>query len=589
MIAVTELLRSELLCVPKRRRLVHDKLTDSDGREVLHIFYGQKEIIFDEPELLPFGTMLLETESFRAEEAIGWSNGEPHEWDKVRELLEALLDEEILKRVTEAAAAPKMQTQAYPLTLGLAPPGREARTFSAHDDRCPVITKEAFGRAVDLGNLEAVIPLYRVAHPAKDRDGRQVGENNVTPRFLFLDPPTQRRVCNYAGDRYQAEGPMNVTALKLMTSRWPELLSLSEQLRQALFARLPPRDGARLRIGEVHLLAVCTLAATGYVMIRGQDPVPNGELDPGLAGMFRLIDGVRLVTTESMRMIAGEPGCDRPMNARSIADFAEREGTYHGTHGVCAGPAALIDEYLRVLLGEESAPIQVVPDIAARVGDLDAALEYGLRGQRIESLVRIFGASQGLLHDRLRVSLAEQQPRTDLHALLDAPIDTEHYELLRVDHSLVDTFVLENAVNRWLLARAGEGLRDGDGREMLELDPGRKCEEPARIAEFLARALPDHPALSARARAELAAVAADVFALERRCLRAVGDEMRLLNERIGRTPGRPLTGEDLAVYNRPRTGPTFAATLKVGLGLGVHTDATSTVLSCGDHQLSLTD
>jgi len=46
------------------------------------------------------------------------------------------------------------------------------------------------------------------------------------------------------------------------------------------------------------------------VMVRGEDPVHNGRLDAGLAAMFRLIDGVRLVTTEMMRATAGEQRCE---------------------------------------------------------------------------------------------------------------------------------------------------------------------------------------------------------------------------------------------------------------------------------------
>ncbi|MGH7294627.1 MAG: hypothetical protein ACRELB_06835, partial [Polyangiaceae bacterium] len=289
-----ELQRTEVLCVPKRRRLVHNRLKGSGGQDVLHVFYGEKEIVFDEPELLPFGDGLLQIERFRAEEAMAWSNGAPHEWDRVRGLLEALLEEEILKRVGDEATAPVAQS--HPPTLGLAPAGLEPRAFGAREGRCLAITEEAFGRAVDLSNLEAVVPVYRIAHPSLDLDGRQVGENNVTPRALFLDLPTQRRTCNYAGSRCQADVPMNVTALRHMTQRWPELLSLTEQYRRAFFGRLPPQE-AKLQAGEVHLLTVGCLASVAYVMVRGVEPVANGQLDAGLAAMFRLIDGVRLVTT----------------------------------------------------------------------------------------------------------------------------------------------------------------------------------------------------------------------------------------------------------------------------------------------------
>jgi hypothetical protein len=378
-----------------------------------------------------------------------------------------------------------------------------------------------------------------------------------------------------------------------MTNRWPELLSLTEQSRKAFFERLPPQ-GTGLSVGEVHLLAVCTLATAGYVMVRGVEPVANGQLDAGLAAMFRLIDGVRLVTTEMMRATAGEHGCDRPVGAQGIADYAERYAVYYGTHGVCAGPQALIDEYLQVLLEGASAPIQVEPHMATRVGDLDAALDYGLSGQRIEALIRIFGAAQGLLHERLAAAVRPLTAGTKLGELLEIPVDSEHYPLLRMDHPPKETFELELAINRWLYDRTrGRVTGDTIGApdEVLALqaiEPAVKAEQKSRLREFFGRALPDG-ALSEAAASEVAAVAADVFTLERQCLRAVAGEQGRLNERLCRPNGRPLTGDDLAVYTRPRMGPPLAATLAEGLGLSITTDAAATLLPSGGQTLSLTD
>ena len=147
-------------------------------------------------------------------------------------------------------------------------------------------------------------------------------------------------------------------------------------------------------------MVVCTLASVGMYGA-GHEPVPNGELDSGLSAMFRLIDGVRLVTNDLVR-----DAPEQPVTAQTIADYAERHAVFHGPHGVCAGPPALINEYLQVLTGAAPAPIEAQPDIAARLGELDAALDYGLLGQRVESAVRFLGATQGLLHERLRAAFA---------------------------------------------------------------------------------------------------------------------------------------------------------------------------------------
>ena len=588
---MAELQPSEVLFIPKRRRLTHSRFKGEGGQEVLHVFYGEVELIFDEPDVAPVGEKLLEVERFRAEEAMAWSNAGPHAWEKIRDLLQALIDQNVLKRFSES---PERTAETYPLRLGLAPEGREPQAFTGADAaRCPFLTQEAFGHQMDLANLEVLVPIYRIAHPAMDTDGRQVGENNAVPRTMFLDLPTQRRQCGYPGSRYQDELPMNVTALKNMTKRWPELLSLTEQLRQALTARMPPREPGKLRAGELHFHAICQLACAAYVLVRGENPVPNGQLDAGLAAAFRLIDGVRLVTNDLLRETPGRHGCETPVTAQGIADWAEKYAVYRGNHGVCAGPPGLIDEYLRVLFGETSAPIQVEPNAAERVGDMEAALDYGLLGQRIESVVRFFGASQGLLHERLRAAFQGHAPRTRLQERVEIPVDLEHFPLLRTDYPLVESFSLEREVDRWLFARAGEALPgkvDGASLdEVMKLDPAAQATSQRQLAEFFAHALPADKAVSEPICGELAAVAADLFALERRCLRVVEREQGKLNERLRRQPGRALTNIDLGTYNRPRTGPPLYATLGEGLDVSVASTAASTVIRHGDRSLTFTD
>src|SRR3954464_9494762 len=138
---MAELQPSEELFIPKRKRLTHSRIKNEQGDEILHVFYGEIELIFDEPDIAPLGEKLIEVEKFRAEEAMAWSNAAPHDWDKIRELLQALLDQNVLKRVSESVAAGK---ETSPPRLGLAPEDREPRTFTAAEPaRCPVITQEA--------------------------------------------------------------------------------------------------------------------------------------------------------------------------------------------------------------------------------------------------------------------------------------------------------------------------------------------------------------------------------------------------------------------------------------------------------------
>lgn len=585
---MSELQSSEVLCIPKRRRMTQSRIKNEEGQEILHLFYGEVELIFDEPDLAPFGEKLMEVERFSGDEVVSWTSNS--DWERIRELLQALIDQQVLKRYSEGAAEVE---DTFPKKLGLAPADRQPRTFSGADGQCPMITEEAFGRAVDLPNLEVLVPIYRVAHPAMDTDGRQIGENNVTPRNLFLDLPTQRRLCGYAGSRYHDELPMNVTALKHMAKRWPELLSLTEQARLEIFRRLPPRDPAALIAGELHFLAVCQLATVGYVMVRGENPVANGELDSGLSAMFRLVDGVRLVTNDILREDVGAHGWDTPVSAQSIADYADRYAVYRGNHGVCAGPPALIEEYLRVLTGESPAPIQADPPVAERLGDVQAAIDYGLLGQRIEAAVRFLGNSQGLLHERMRLAYEGKATGSELQRLVEEPLDAERYPQLRDEHSVLETFQIELEVSRYLFARAADGLPTLVDKtsldEHLRLDQAAQETGTKRLAELLAFGLPADQQIAEPLCSELAAIIAESFALERRCLRLIEREQAKLNERLRRPNGRQLTSADLAAYNRPRCGPAHFQLLAEGLGLEVSSTSASTVFTYGGQSLTLTD
>jgi hypothetical protein len=510
----------------------------------------------------------------------------------VRGLLEALMDEEIVKPYEESPAAGPRRT--FAATLGRAQPGQRPETYSAHEVQgCPMTSQRMLGRAVDLSNLEVVLPVQRVAHPALDTDGRQVGENNVVDP-LFLDLPTERRLCNYAGSRYHHEAPINYTALKAMTKRWPELLSLTAQFRDAFFQRLP-RRGPQVLAGEAHLLAVTCLATVGYVMVRGVEPVPNGQLDAGLAAMFRLIDGVRICTTQLVRDTAGQHGCDRPVTGKLIHDYAEQNQLFNDQWGVCAGPQVLMEEYLGVLIDGNDAPIDVEPSLASRLGDLPAALDYGLHGLRIESIVRAYGSMQGLLHERLRRAFADLATGpSKLQELLEIPVDPAHYPFLRTEHPLAEAYQMELRVGQWMLDRSRGGLPGelpgalASMDDLTRSDPATSAAHASRLADFLTRAAPELAAQPQALRAELLAVLVEFFALQRSCLRAVGVEQHRLNVRLQRPQGRLLCDEDLNAYAR-RASPALSRVFAAGLAVSLTTDANATVIGDADGSVALSD
>ena len=101
----------------QHKRLVIQYATDASGVTELHLYCGEKEISFDEPELFAFGEGLAKHARFVARTATTW--GEGYDWPRVRELLEQLLAEEIL----QYADADEVRAHCYPeRDLPLSPP-----------------------------------------------------------------------------------------------------------------------------------------------------------------------------------------------------------------------------------------------------------------------------------------------------------------------------------------------------------------------------------------------------------------------------------------------------------------------------------
>lgn len=68
------------LVLPKHRRMVVQYLRDEAGALALHLYHGDKEISFDEPDLFPFGETLAKQPRFIAGEAVAWGQG--YDWSE---------------------------------------------------------------------------------------------------------------------------------------------------------------------------------------------------------------------------------------------------------------------------------------------------------------------------------------------------------------------------------------------------------------------------------------------------------------------------------------------------------------------------
>ncbi len=574
--AAMGLLPTDELSLPLHRRMVVQYQLREDGVRQLHLYYDDKEISFDEPELFAFGEQLSRQDRFTAVDTLLWGAG--YDWPRMQGLLQVLLDEGVLVRAADADAhnpGPRELDRDAPLPAG---PNKKPRQWRD----CPTVMRDLTGRALETGWLELVVPVFRVAHMALDADGRQVGEANVFPPALRMDIATRWRTCIYPGTRHQIDRPMNVTALKAMRAQWPQMMLTLRHIRSAYLQRFPQaRHG--WTVGHVERLSTAVLAVPTYALMHPELPVANGQLHPALSSLFRVTDGLRMVMHQMLFVPIGEPTvpADTPVTSEKILAYAERNYSFHSEHGVCAGPQAMVAEFLAVLLdghvpaGNDA--VQLEPAVASALHDLDSAMDYAFTGLQahaaafslwprmartyeqllplVQAWAEIGSPSVRALHRRLQAHVKSVQQATYLA-----------HEGWRVDRERVYADMYD---------QCGQALGGGFTPLAEQLQPLLADDTDAtqrQLATVLRRQLgrPDH--LDER---ELQAVAHRLagYCLQvQLALRAACEAQSRINALLRRpAPQRPFSSADLDLYNQlqghaTRRLPDLLAELALVLG-----------------------
>jgi len=550
----------ETLYLPMRRRFRCEYETTPEGTRELRLFFGIKEITFDEPELFPFGEALLKQEQFMAGSATTWSPGEPYPWERVRELLEALLAEDILSR--EAPTPPPAESDRHRRFLA-AEDRREAPTEPLWwNPDCPKVMEQLTGRPLELGFLEAVVPLHRVAHPALDAEGRHIGEMNVFPDVMRMKLPTEWRRCPYPGSRYRDEGMMNVTALRSMTRHWTAVLQGTLAVREEFLRRHSLLPDGSWRSGDLHAVACSVLALPTLLLMRGNEPVPNGALDPVLSSMFRVTDGVRMVM--SFLLTSPELGMtyDSPMTAAELLRITERNSLFLSIRGVCAGPPHLVEEFLATLL--EGRPVAGTPAPLAEWGpEIPAAVDYGLLGLQLYVLQFNLWSRMAPTYEVIRGALleVEDEPGGVLDRLrVRVERDWEHFLALGWNESDHLDGLEARRVEIYEHAQRGQrGFREEALRHLRDAFIPARDEVDAKARLRLRELIRTRAGSPSGARRDaldtVAEAVAELLAIERSVLGTIETVQRQVNVLLQRPhPARKFSGADLSLHHVLRVG-----------------------------------
>lgn len=538
----------------KRKRLSSAYLRGEGGQLEFHLYYGNKEVVFDEPELFAFGEALARIPRFTASAAMRWGSG--YSWQHVSQLLTALVMDEVLIRASGMPAEPERKEGAAP---SLVP--RTGNVSPRSWTMCAELTRELGGRAVEIGYLELVVPVYRIAHATLDADGRQVGEANVFTPALRLDIPTEWRVCQYPGSRFQDECPMNLSALKAMTRYWRPLMLLIQRLRAEYVQRFPDAD-TDMNLGHIEQLCSLILAFPTYFLVRGQDPIDNGALHPLLSSMFRVTDGLRLSAQGLLTTPSDEPPL--PPTARrsssEIYDYTERTLGFVSAYGVCAGPRHLVEEFLALViegqLKECNETPALDPEVTALLDSLPLAFDYGLQSMKAyavsSSLWNLIAKAYLELGRVLESVPASGSARlAALQALVKRRIAHLHEQTVLGNPSLQRVFEHRYG-HMFREAERGLGVAEPCALETLLTPSGQPSDRAvsARLKALLRQRFELSEEANASWLDTLSEALMDYFKHEQAIVRCGAAVQSEVNAVLGRcAPSRALSGADFAVHN----------------------------------------
>jgi len=580
----------------QHRRLFVEYSTAESGERELHLYYGDKEISFDDPELFGFGEGLAKHERFKAVDATTWGTG--YAWTRVQDLLEQLISEGFLTHAdpNESGTGPRPHG-ACPSPL---PPAKSLVSRSWFDSED--ILRELTGHPLEVGYLEAVIPVSHVAHMAVDTEGRQMGEANVFPPQLRVEIPTEWRTCPHTGTRYLNEKPMNATALKSMRHHWPQIMAVLIHIRKAFLCRFPKaRHG--WTVGDLQRLSTVILAIPGYLLMRTRDRIENGQLHPVLSGMVRVTDGIRMTTSEMLYTSESyEPNRapDALLTGADIYAYAERNYLLHSMHGVCAGPKAMIDEFLSVLVDGQPPKSReaVILDSAlqAVLEKLDEAFHYGLYGLQSYAIVYSLWPAMRYSYERL-INLVAAWPgeRSDLLNALEKRLqDSAQYleTLTRMTVEQYSTTLGRVYADMYEHATNGLGCLASGSTYAECMTPTRAPNHGAaatQLQTLLRRRIGPLTHTDRLALNDIADCLMDYCRQEQAVVRAVSESQQAINCLLERSvPNQPLTAADLHLFQKLRGGSQRQPYLPDDIAdmLGIHVTITQDDMLIVDRPMS---
>ncbi|HEY2029719.1 MAG TPA: hypothetical protein VGH20_10980, partial [Myxococcales bacterium] len=334
------------------------------------------------------------------------------------------------------------------------------------------------------------------------------------------------------------------------------------------------------------------LALPALQLMRERDPTPTGELDPVLSSLFRVIDGVRLVSAHLLDLFDFPMTHETLIAAKDITGGAERFDQYRSGRGVCAGPPAMIDALVDTVMN--GTPVANDTPLGPWTASIPRALDYALRGIQLYAAIFSIWLRMALTYTRIRERLQRGEWQGRL-GLLRTAVERDFPLLAAGRLHLPEQRAFSEAYYRRMFNNAQAGIRGVSSMEMKNLavelaPPPRLLGETAgaALAEvFVAAEEPQARKANRECLQEVAAHVLDYLRFERNALGTVCAVQREINVLLGRPqPSQPLTGLDLAMFHTIRRGTRgkglryLIETLQETLGIAIHNHKDATAVAC---------
>lgn len=423
-----------------------------------------------------------------------------------------------------------------------------------------------FFQPLDVGN-------YR------DEEGRPLSENKA-PASLKQGILMELQECPYAGKRFKHHKPMNVSALRHMYGRWPDILGAFGFLRAHY---VPHKKAGEVSVLDFWKTALAASLTPSYLIFRGDHPLADGNIPAFVAGLYKASLGLYDTAQQMVvrGILTGEYSENDSITPDAVLDFAEKTEIILGKKEVCAGPPNLIKNAAKAII--DGAPTtSAMANVIPQPGKF---FDYVAQLQKIHLLNFIFPIASQYLSTGLFQLRPEESPfRTDLRRRL-AELESGYLEVSRVLKSL------GKEVWKEFILEIGHLSKKIDSRGQIarlireSINAEDSWRQAAAIRDLIRDAQPintgelDQVELESAAKGLMACLR-----LEREVLRLYLQIQSEMNAALCRSPAtRILTGADLS-----RTlGRTWCDVTSEAFSLTVESTPARTVVRMGSREIAI--